>query len=377
MTTERPITLSRFQHVVLALAVVGALVWLLYVLRAVLVPFFVALLLAYLVDPWVGRLQKRVGYRWLAVALVLLGVLAAITGFLVWVVPMIVHELHHFGVLMAEQLPVWMARAQDVPWVHEALLQAAAVDPQELLTGDDLARLAQRVLPGFWQGISSVFGWILGLIGVFTMLVYFVFILVDEEDVKADWERLVPPRYRVPVAAVVADVSVAMERYFRGQLKIAMILSVVYIIGFALVGLPLALLLGLLAGMLSMIPYFALLSVPPVIFSAGLLALDRGGSFWPPMAWALAVYAVAQALEGVVLVPRIQGKTTGLRPTYVLLALSVWGALLGVVGMIVALPLTTVLLAYYRRVVLEEGAPAAGSASPDTAPPAPPPASSS
>jgi predicted PurR-regulated permease PerM len=211
---------------------------------------------------------------------------------------------------------------------------------------------------------------------VFTTLIYLIFILIDEEDVKADWEKLVPPKYRSVVAGVAADVGQAMDRYFRGQVKIAVILSVVYVFGFGLVGLPMAVLLGILAGMLSMIPYFALLSVPPVMLSAGLLALDQGGSFWPPMIGALAVYAVAQALEGFVLVPRIQGKNTGLRPEYVLLALSVWGSLLGVVGMIIALPLTTVILSYYRRVVLGEEEAAPASSATDTAPPTQPPAPS-
>jgi predicted PurR-regulated permease PerM len=129
--------------------------------------------------------------------------------------------------------------------------------------------------------------------------------------------------------------------------------------------------LGLLAGLLSLIPYFALLSVPPVMLSAGLLALDQHGSFWPPMVGALVVYAVAQGLEGLVLTPRIQGENTGLRPEYILLALSVWGALLGVVGMIIALPLTTVLISYYKRVVLGEPEPvpvAPSAAVPDTGP---------
>lgn len=376
MPADRPITLNRFLHAVLALTVIGALAWLLYTLRAVLIPFFVALLLAYLVDPWVARVQRLVRHRAAAVSIVLVLLLSAVVGALLWAVPMIVHEVHHFAALMSVQLPVWMARVQDVPWVHDLLEQAAAVDPKRLLTGDNITGLARKVLPGFWQGISSVFGWMLGLVGVFTTLIYLIFILIDEEDVKADWEKLVPPKYRSVVAGLAADVGQAMDRYFRGQLKIAVILSVVYILGFGVVGLPMAVLLGLMAGMLSMIPYFALLSVPPVMLSAGLLALDQGGSFWPPMLGALAVYAVAQALEGFVLVPRIQGKNTGLRPEYVLLALSVWGSLLGVVGMIIALPLTTVILSYYRRVVLGEEEASSGPSAPDTAPPAPPPAPS-
>jgi predicted PurR-regulated permease PerM len=354
MNTERSITLDRFLHTLVVLAVITGIVWLLYVLRAVLIPFFVASLLAYLMDPWVARVQRLVKHRALAVIITLTVVLAAGIGLMMLIMPMLAREAHHFAQLMAVQFPIWQQQAQDTPWVHDLLAQVAAIDVQQYLTSEDLLALARKVLPGFWQGLSSVFGWLLGLIGVFTTLIYLVFILIDENDVKADWERLIPPRFRNGVSGVADDLSRVMDLYFRGQLKIALILCVIYVIGFSLLGLPLALVLGLIAGMLSMIPYFALLSVAPVMLSAGLLALDTGRSFWVIMLLVLAVYAVAQALEGLVLTPRIQGKNTGLRPEYILLALSVWGSLLGVVGMIVALPLTTVLLSYYRRFVLKD-----------------------
>ncbi len=354
MIPDRPITLDRLVRIIGGLLVLACLVWLLYYLRAVLVPFFVAVILAYLLDPWVARVRKRVKNHTAAVLITLCSMFLLVGVLLAIIIPQVVDEMHHFAALMAEELPVWQAQVQHIPWIHEALAQASTIDIQGYLTGENLSKLAQKVLPGFWQGMSSLFGWLLGLLGVFTTLIYLVFILIDEEDVKENWEKLIPSKYRSRVADVVDDLAKAMNVYFRGQLKIALILSAIYIIGFSVVGLPLALVLGLLAGMLSLIPYFALLSVPPVMLSAGLLALDHHGSFWPPMIGALAVYAVAQTLEGLVLTPRIQGKNTGLRPEYILLALSVWGSLLGVTGMIIALPLTTVIISYYRRVVLGE-----------------------
>lgn len=362
--TDRPITLDRLVHIIGSLLVLAGVVWLLYFLRAVLIPFFIAVVLAYLLDPWVARVKKLVKNRAAAVLITLLSMFLLAAGLLAVIIPQVVDEVHHFAALMAEEMPVWQAQVQDIPWIHDALEQASNLDLQDRLTGESLGRLAQKILPGFWQGLSSVFGWLIGLVGVFTTLIYLVFILIDEEDVKADWENLIPPRYRSRVTDVVDDLGRAMNLYFRGQLKIALILSLVYIIGFSIVGLPLSLVLGLLAGLLSLIPYFALLSVPPVMLSAGLLALDRHGAFWPPMAGVLVVYAVAQALEGLVLTPRIQGKNTGLRPEYILLALSVWGSLLGVMGMIIALPLTTVIISYYRRVVLGEAAKEAAAARP-------------
>lgn len=368
MTDHSPITLDRLVRIIGSLLVLAAVVWLLYFLRAVLIPFFIAVVLAYLLDPWVARMKKVVKNHVAAVLLTLLSVFMIVAGLLAIIIPQVVKEVHHFAGLMAEEMPVWQARVQDVAWVHDALEQASKLDLQDRLTGENLSRLVQKVLPGFWQGLSSVFGWLLGLVGIFTTLIYLIFILIDEEDVKENWERLIPPKYRTRVGDVIDDLGKAMNVYFRGQLKIAAILCVVYIIGFSIVGLPLSLVLGLLAGLLSLIPYFALLSVPPVMLSAGLLALDEHGAFWPPMIGALVVYAVAQVLEGLVLTPRIQGKNTGLRPEYILLSLSVWGSLLGVTGMIVALPLTTVIISYYRRVVLGE-ALKADVAGPASAPP--------
>jgi predicted PurR-regulated permease PerM len=354
MSPDRPITLDRLVRIIGGLLVLVGLVWLLYALRAVLAPFFIALVLAYLLDPWVARVRKLVKNHTAAVLITLSAMFLVVAGLLAIIVPQVVNEMRHFALLMAEELPVWQAQVEHIPWIREALTEASNIDIQGYLTGENLGKLAQKVLPGFWQGMSSVFGWLLGLVGVLTTLIYLIFILIDEEDVKENWEKLIPPKYRTRVADVIDDLGKAMNVYFRGQLKIALILSAVYIIGFSIVGLPLSLVLGLLAGLLSLIPYFALLSVPPVMLSAGLLALDKHGDLWPPMIGALVVYAVAQALEGLVLTPRIQGKNTGLRPEYILLALSVWGSLLGVTGMIIALPLTTVIISYYRRVVLGE-----------------------
>ena len=377
MSADRPITLDRLVRIISGILVLAILVWLLYYLRAVLVPFFVALVLAYLLDPWVARVKKLVKNHTAAVLITLSAMFLLVAGLLAIIVPQVVDEMHHFAVLMANELPAWQAQVRHIPWIHDALAEASSIDVQGYLTGENLSKLAQKVLPGFWQGMSSVFGWLLGLVGVFTTLIYLIFILIDEEDVKENWEKLIPTKYRSRVADVVDDLGKAMNVYFRGQLKIALILSVVYIIGFSIVGLPLSLVLGLLAGLLSLIPYFALLSVPPVMLSAGLVALDHHGAFWPPMIGALAVYAVAQTLEGLVLTPRIQGKNTGLRPEYILLALSVWGSLLGVTGMIIALPLTTVIISYYRRVARGEQPAGQAVILRPTVPPSPSPGPSS
>lgn len=357
MNEQRHIPLGRFLHGALVLLLVGLVAWVMYGLSAALIPFVVAVLLAYMMEPMVQRVQRLVKHRGAAVMLTLFLVFGAIIGIFLLIVPVMAREVAHFGHLMAVQFPRWQQQVQDLPWMRDALAHVAAVDLQQYLTVENLLNIGRKALPGFWQGISSVFGWLLGLVGVFTTLMYLLFILIDEEDVRSNLDGMIPLAYRGRVMAVLGDLERVMELYFRGQVKIALILCVIYSIGFLLVGLPMALALGLLAGLLSLIPYFALLSALPVFLSCGLLAMETDRSIWVIVLLALVVYAVAQVIEGYVLIPRIQGRSTGLRPVYILLALSVWGSLLGLVGMILALPLTTVMLSYYRREVLGEDAP--------------------
>ena len=158
MTSDRPITLDRFLRIVGGALVLVGLSWLLYFLRAVLIPFFVALVLAYLLDPWVMRVRKLVKNHTVAVLLTLLAMFLVLAGLMAIIIPQVVREMSHFAQLMADEMPVWQAQVQDIPWIHEALEEASNIDVKGFLTGENLSKVAQKVLPGFWQGMSSVFG---------------------------------------------------------------------------------------------------------------------------------------------------------------------------------------------------------------------------
>lgn len=371
MTSGR-VSIERFLHLLLVAALVWLAVWLLGRLSAVLIPFILAVVLDYIVDPWVDRVQRLTKNRVAAVLITLTLLFGGIAALFAIVGPMLAREAVHFGQLAAQQLPALQQLVENDPMLHDLVTQLGGIDWSNYLTTDNLALAARKVLPGFWSGVSNAFGVLLGLIGVFTMVLYMVFLLVDEEQVKHKWIGLIPEAYRLRTVALVNDVKRALDVHFRGQLKIAAILSLVYVTGFSLIGLPLALLLGLLAGMLNLIPYFGLLSLLPVSFCAAIMSMESGGSWGTIMLLVILVYVVAQALEGLVLTPRIQGKNTGLRPVVILLSLSIWGTLLGFIGLLLALPLTSLLLAYYRRFVLDH--PGESHA---RRPPAPPPATPS
>ena len=129
-------------------------------------------------------------------------------------------------------------------------------------------------------------------------------------------------------------------------------LCVVFAAGFAIIGLPLGILLGILLGVMSMVPYLQVLGAIPAVMVAAIHALETGESFWLVLGLTGLVFVAAQIVQDVILVPRIMGKAMGLSPAAMLLSLSIWGKLLGMLGLIIALPMTCLVLAYYRRLVL-------------------------
>ena len=148
------------------------------------------------------------------------------------------------------------------------------------------------------------------------------------------------------------DIEESMNRYFRGQALVAGLVGILFSIGFLIVGLPLAIVLGLFIGVLNMVPYLQLIGIIPTILLCLVSASDTGTNFWLLFGACILVFIIVQIIEDVFIVPRVMGKVTGLNPAIILLSLSIWGTLLGFVGMIIALPLTTLCLSYYQRYVI-------------------------
>ncbi len=143
-----------------------------------------------------------------------------------------------------------------------------------------------------------------------------------------------------------------MNHYFRGQALIALIVAVIYAVGFSIVGLPLGIVIGLMNGILFMVPYLVYVSVIPVSLMCLVYSVDQSVDFWTVWFECIAVYAVAQTVADIVLTPKIMGKAMGMNPAIILLSLSIWGTLLGFLGMIIALPLTALLISYYEQYVI-------------------------
>ena len=143
-----------------------------------------------------------------------------------------------------------------------------------------------------------------------------------------------------------------MNHFFRGQALIALIVGVLFSIGFTIIDLPMAILLGMFIGVLNLVPYLQLISLLPTTLLCMVYAIGGGQEFWPIFLESIAVYCVVQVIQDFFLTPKIMGKAMGLNPAIILLSLSVWGTLLGMVGLIIALPLTTLLLSYYNTYII-------------------------
>jgi predicted PurR-regulated permease PerM len=147
------------------------------------------------------------------------------------------------------------------------------------------------------------------------------------------------------------DFKVGMQRYFRAQAAVAFIVGILFAIGFSVISLPLGILLGLFIGLLNMVPYLQIIGVIPAAVLATMHALESGISIWLSLGLTGLVFIVVQIIQDTILIPRIMGKVTGLSPAIILLSLSIWGKLLGMFGLLIALPMTCLLWAYYQRLI--------------------------
>ena len=186
------------------------------------------------------------------------------------------------------------------------------------------------------------------------VLLYTLFILLDYEELTGGWAQLLPRRYRPFAKRLVADIEEGMNKYFRGQGMVALCVGILFSIGFLIIGFPMAIGLGLFIGLLNMVPYLQLVGFIPTIILAIVKAADTGQNFWIIMLMALAVFAIVQIIQDTILVPKIMGHVTGLNSAIILLSLSIWGSLLGILGMIIALPMTTLLINYYQKYIIKK-----------------------
>lgn len=289
--------------------------------------------------------------RILCIAITLLLILAAIAGFFWLIIPPAIAEFVRFRDLIADFIKETgnstIARNIEI-FFQQNIDQNAFI---RLLHENNVMEALKVAVNQLWSLVSQTFDIIIALLGFCMVLLYLFFILLDYEKLSEGWIKLVPKRSRRFAAALVDDVQHGMNSYFRGQALVAFLVGVLFSIGFLIIDFPLAIGLGMFIGFLNLVPYMQGFGFIPTVLLALLKANDTGENFWLILLSACIVFIVVQSIQDAFLVPKIMGKLMGLNPAVILLSLSVWGSLLGLIGLIIALPLTTLLLSYYRRFI--------------------------
>ncbi len=353
---RRPFTFDRTVRIIFSIFGLLAVLWLLNILKGVLLPFLVACLIAYMLEPWVQFNQRllHLRRRVIPVIVTLIEALAitALAGY--FFIPYIIEECMQ----MADMIRSYATHQIQIPYISEQIHTFIRENVDfdriaSMLSSEQWIELIKKSLTKTWSFIGSSLSFIVGVVSWLIVVLYVIFIMIDYERLMLSFRQLVPIHQRRQVFSIFSDVKNAMNRYFRGQALIASLVGIMFAIGFYIIGLPMGIILGLFIGVLNMVPYLQLISLPITAILCLMATINGTADFWTIFWEAMAVYVVVQCIQDLILTPKIMGNAMGLNPAIILLSLSIWGCLLGFMGLIIALPLTTLLLSYYDIYVIQ------------------------
>ena len=351
---EKKITFDSFIRGIISVIIILGILYLINYLSSVLLPFFIAWLIAYMTYPMVTFVQYklRIKNRVASILIVMISLLVFFTLTAIVLFPPIIDEFGKLKELLTAYFIEGSQQAHIPGTVANFIKEYINMEQiQNALTESNLTHTLQSILPKAWSIFTQSVNVIFSIFTAFIVLLYTFFILLDYETIATGWINLVPAKYREMTVRIVNDVKEGMNRYFRGQALVAFLVGVLFSIGFLIIDFPLAIGFGLFIGLLNMVPYLQLIALVPTILLALLKAADTGENFWWILGTALLVFCIVQAIQDAIIVPKVMGKITGLNPAIILLSLSIWGALMGMLGMIIALPCTTIILSYYKRFI--------------------------
>ena len=354
---RKPITFDTFVRGFLAVALVVGIVMLLGRLSGVLEPFFLAWLIAYLLFPMVKFFQYRLHMKYRILAILCSFIVAGsfLTGVFWLMIPPIIEESGRVTQLIVRYVQTDETMSNIPKLVQKFVHDNVDINQlKKLVTQDGFIDTVKSAIPKVWAVVAQSLSVVSSVLSLTMVALYTLFILLDYEEITMGWPQLLPRRYRPFARRLVADVEEGMNKYFRGQALVAFSVGVLFSIGFLIIGFPMAIGLGMFIGLLNMVPYLQLVGLIPTVILAIVKAADTGQNFWVIMLLALLVFAVVQVIQDTFLTPKIMGHVTGLNSAIILLSLSIWGSLLGILGMIIALPMTTLLINYYQKFIIKQ-----------------------
>lgn len=340
----------------ITLAVLVALYLLVRRLSGVLLPFLISFVVAYMLAPIVNFFQHkcRLKSRVLSVIVTILLVMGVLTAAVAAVTPAISRQATSLSQSVKSYVSQLDGSEYFSPEVNERIEEIIqSIDIKALIESEQVQQGVKKVLPILGDWISSGVNALMGLAVAFICILYIIFLLIDYEKITTNWHKYLPDRFRDSIVMLMSDLDRNMNAYFRGQALVAGIVGILFAIGFQIMGLPMGIGIGLFIGVLNLVPYMQALGIPPCILLGLIQAAETGKPVWVVMICIAAVFIIVQTIQDMVLVPKIMGDVTGMGPAWILLSLSIWGSLLGFVGMIIALPVTTLLVSYYKRFILK------------------------
>lgn len=352
---SKEITFDKFIRWAGIVTLVIAVLYITNYLSEVLLPFFIAWFFAYLLYPVVKFIENKLHVKVRAISILLaMGAAIAIVGGVIWlIIPPMIDQFDKLG----EVLTRWVhqtTHTNNLTMLIKKWLQDNQTTIERFLKSKDFSDALKTTMPKVFSVVSQTATVLMSIVASMITLLYMFFILLDYETLTANWVRIFPKKNRPFWSALMKDVECELNNYIRGQGMVALCMGIMFCIGFTIIGFPMAIGLGILIGIMDLVPYLHTFALIPTAFLAMLKAADTGQNFWVVFGLAVLVFCVVQVITDMVVTPKIMGKAMGLNPAILLLSLSIWGALLGFLGLIVALPLTTLLIAYWQRYVTRE-----------------------
>lgn len=358
MVGDQPFTFDRVARIIFTVVCVCVCVWLINYLSGVLLPFFVACVFAYMLNPMVEyncrllRMKNRVIPTIVTLVEIVLGLI--LVGYCV--IPLVVSEVSELVTMLQQYSHMNTNGKYLSETIHEFIRENINIDDiSKMFTREQITNFITTTANKTWSFVGSTLSMVFAILSWIVVVLYLVFLLIDYPKIKDGLYRAIPQRYKVVTWKIMQDIGDVTQRYFRGQALIACIVAVLFGIGFMLIGLPMGLVFGIFVGVLNLVPYLQVVSYPVALVLCLVDSMTTGGNFWVMLLEITAVYGVVQVIQDMYLTPRIMGKQMGINPVFVFLSLSIWATILGFIGLIVALPLTALVISYYKRYVIGGG----------------------